>query len=243
MTMLKIKKIAFLILIGILLSFHGFSQVDSSKNKMEYPDHTLVAAPPATEEIFYKGSLQAGGGIVYVLSNKALRMTLGGDYEGHFSGNYVLAPHIYGGLELENAQFGNTEYGANINTIMIIYNAGIKMGYYTYMQNDFLFCYSISGGPSLITFSKAPKPAPKGGFKTTSFFITPNFLASYRVNNELRIGLDFTYGFMGYRFDPAWIGLDQMEPPDYNTSWAKANVMYFEWGFGIYWAFAEGKRK
>ena len=236
---IKINKVFFPVLIGILISFHCFSQQDTG---MRYPDHSLTPAPPATEETFYKGSLQAGGGVVYALSNKALRSSLGGDYEGHFSGNFVIAQHLYAGVETEWTQFGNTEYGANINTIMILYNAGVKVGYYTYMQNDFLFCYSLSAGPSLIQYSNAYTPAPKGGFRETSFFLTPNFLASYRVNNELRIGLEITYTFLSYQFNPVLTGLDQ-KINGYDPSWASGPTMYIEWGFGLYWAFDEGKRK
>jgi len=111
------------------------------------------------------------------------------------------------------------------------------------MQNDFLFCYSLSAGPSLIQYSNAYTAAPKGGFRQTSFFVTPNILAGYRVNNELRIGLELTYEFLDYRFDPALTGLDQKEPVGYSTSWASAPTMYIEWGFALYWAFDEGKRK
>ncbi len=225
--------------VGVLISFHCFSQQDTG---MRYPDHTLTPAAPATEEIFYKGSVQIGGGVVYALTNKALRQSLGGDYAGHVSGNFVVAQHIFVGGEAEWAQFGNTEIGASVNTIMIVYNAGIKVGYYTYMQNDFLFCYSLSAGPSLIHYNNAYTPAPKGGFNEKSFFLTPNVLAGYRVNNELRIGLEVTYEFLGYKFDPALTGLDQ-KIFGYNTSWANAPTMYIEWGFGLYWAFDEGKRK
>ncbi len=238
----KIKRRFLLILIVSLISFNGFSQEDTTKDKMEYPDHRLTPSEAPTEEIFYKGSLQMGGGIAYAVTNKALRVTLGGVYFAHVSGNFIFAQHLYGGLELESAQFGNTGYGVPNNTLMFIYNAGVKFGYYTYMQNDFLFCYSLSGGPSEIVYYNAPNPAPKGGFRERSFFLTPNMLASYRVNNELRIGLELTYSFMGYKFDPKLTGLDQLLN-DYNPAWANNPISYFEWGFGLYWAFDEGKRK
>lgn len=209
---------------------------------MQYPDHSIQPAAPASEEIFYKGSVDLGGGIVYAITNKALRVSLGGVYFGHASGDYVFAQHLYGGLELESAQFGNTGYGVNYNTLMFLYNVGVKFGYYTFMQKDFLFCYSISGGPTQIAFYDAPNPAPKGGFKEYSFFLTPNMLASYRVNNELRIGLELSYSLMGYHFDPALTGLDQYIN-NYNPAWANFLTMYFEWGFGLYYAFDEGKRK
>jgi len=179
---------------------------------------------------------------MYVLFNKALRKSLGGDYEGHFSGNFVVAPHIYTGLEIEASQFGNTSFVAMASTLMFVFNAGAKIGYYTFMQKDFLFCYSLSAGPSLIRYSHAILPAPNGGFQVTSFFIAPNVLLSYRVNNELRIGIDVTYSFLGYHFDPTLTGLDQ-ELNGYTPAWSHDPVMYVEWGFGLYWAFDEGKRK
>jgi hypothetical protein len=152
----------------------------------------------------------------------------------------VLIPHLFAGLELENTQLGSPSVIAAYNTSMFIYNAGLKVGYYTYMQNDFLFCYSISLGPSLIQYTDAPSPAPKGGFKQESFFATPNILAAYRVNNELRIGLELSYSFMGYRFDPAYTGISQFIV--YSPSNINAITSYVEWGFGVYYAFAEPKK-
>jgi len=67
-------------------------------------------------------------------------------------------------------------------------------------------------------------------------------LASYRVNNELRIGLELSYIFMSYKFDPAYTGINQYIVYDPAKD-ANAITTYFEWGFGVYWAFAEGKNK
>ncbi len=241
MQVLKIKKHFLFLFIAGLFSVHCFAQDDKGDEK-QYPQHDLTAAPPATEEIFYRGSIQIGGGIMYAITNKALRSSLGGEYSGHCSGNFVIAPHIYTGLELEWAQFGNTSFVANASTIMSVFNAGVKIGYYTFMQKDFLFCYSLSGGPSLVKYSHAILPSPKGGFQVTSFFVAPNMFIGYRVNNELRIGLDLTFNFMGYHFDPTLTGLDQTLP-GYTDAWSHDPTMYFQWGFGLYWAFAEGKRK
>ncbi len=234
---LKFRTHFLLLLIGTFVSFNCFAQ-DEKADEKQYPQHDLTPAPPANEEILYKGSLELGGGIVYPITNKALRTTFNGIYSGHFSANYIFAPHILGGVELENTQFGSNGLEAPYSTSMLIFNAGLKIGYYTFMQNDFLFVYSISGGPSLITYNKTPNAAPKGGFKQNSFFITPNWLASYRVNNELRIGLDITVGVMGLKFDPAFTGLDKyIGPIETNTI-----TTFWEWGFGLYWAFSEAKK-
>jgi len=232
------KKRFSLLLIGMFFAFYCFSQTDSLDEK-ELPDHTLTAAPPALEEDFYKGSAQGGGGLVFPFSNKALRLSLQGVYYVHGSANYVLIPHLYAGLELENVQFGSSPVAA-YNTNMFIYNVGLKIGYYTYMKNDFLLCYSVSIGPSLIKYTGALISPPKGGFNQQSFFTTPNVFAGYRVNNELRIGFDISYVFMGYRFNPAYIGISQAIE-NYNPSYANAITSYFAIGFGVYYAFAETK--
>ncbi|HTB31625.1 MAG TPA: hypothetical protein VK808_06345 [Bacteroidia bacterium] len=242
MSSIKIKKKFLLILIGVLVSFHCFSQLDTDANKMEYPDHSLIAAPPPPEEIFYKGSLQAGGGIAFPVFNKALRESLNGVYNLHLSGNYVVAQHIYLGLELEDTQLGNTASNASFSTEMFIYNVGLKFGYYTYMQNDFLICYSLSAGPSESLYSNVPAPSPKGGFKQMSYFMTPNMLIAYRVNNELRIGLDVSIIFMTLRFNTDYLGISQLLP-DYSPSDAEGITVCAQIGFGLYWAFDEGKRK
>jgi hypothetical protein len=238
----KTQKRFLVLLVGTLVSAHCFSQQDSGKSDMMYPDNKILPAPAPPQEIFYKGSLEAGGGLVYPVTNKALRLSLGGVYYLHFSGNYVLAPHVFGGLELEDTQLGNTASNASFNTLMYMYSVGVKGGYYTFMQNDFLIVYSLSVGPTLIYYDYPPNPAPKGGFRQQSFFITPNWLAGYRVNNELRIGLEISYLINTYRFDPAYTGINQFI--NYNPSKdINTFTSYFEWGFGVYWAFAEPKNK
>src|ERR1035441_1015170 len=113
---LKIKTRLLLVLIATLFSVPSFSQSDTGEAK-QYPDHTLTPVAAPSQEIFYKGSLQAGGGVMYVIENKALRLSLGGDYEGHFSGNFVIAPHVYSGIEIEASQFGNTSFVAMASTL------------------------------------------------------------------------------------------------------------------------------
>jgi hypothetical protein len=238
MSIFKIKKHLLLLCIGTLVSLHCFSQDDTKDDGKQYPQHDLTPAPAPFEEVLYKGSIQGGGGIVYPVTNKALRLTLNGVYNLHLCANYVFAQHILGGIELENTEFGSTADVVPYSTTMGVYNVGLKIGYYTFMQNDFLFCYSLSGGPSLIKYTNAPNPAPKGGFRATSFFITPSLLAAYRVNDQLRIGLELTYGFIGYRFDPNYTGLEQFIGPVESST----ITTYFEWGFGLYWAFSEVKK-
>jgi hypothetical protein len=241
MMRLRIKRRLFLLAIGTLIFCNCFSQEDTSGAQKSIPSHALAPAPAPSEEIFYKGSLEGGGGIIYPITNKALCKSLAGVYYLHFSANYVFAPHLFVGLEFEDSQFGNTSSVAAYNTLMYIYSGGGKFGYYTYMQHDFLFCYSIAFGPSLIKYVGAPDPAPKGGFIQSSFFMTPNVLASYRINDQLRIGLEASVVLTGYRFDPAYTGISQYIVYD-PTKDINAVTTYIEWGFGVYWAFSEPKK-
>ena len=208
----KINKQLLLFFTGILICFHCFSQDDSSLFGKPGQPHMLTPIPAPPEEIFYKGSIEGGGGAIIPVTNKALRTSLAGVYDLHLSGNYVLAPHIFAGLELEDVELGNTAQNVSYNTLMTMYNVGVKMGYYTYMQRDFLFCYSLSGGPSLILYSNIPTPpppTPPGGFKQVSFFVRPDMLAAYRINDELRVGVDISVLLLGYRFDPTYSGIAQ----------------------------------
>jgi len=238
----KIKYCAPLFLIGTLISVNCFSQNDSAGSIVMH-DHQLIAPPAPPEEIFYKGSVQAGAGIIVPITNKALRVSLSGVYDTHLSGHYVLAPHIFAGLELEDAQLGNAVVNANYHTTMTMYNAGVKIGYYSYMQNDILFTYSLSAGPSLIIYGNAPNPAPKGGFREQTFFARPDLFAGYRVNDELRVGIDISVLILGYKFDPATTGIDQYvnglytPPKDISTLTTCLGL-----GFGLYWAVDEAKK-
>ena len=127
-----------MLLVGTLISLHCSCQEDSTGNII-MRDHALMPTPAPTEEIFYKGSVEAGAGEIIPITNKALRTSFSGVYDLHLSGNYVIAPHIFAGLELEDAQLGNAFVNAVYNTQMTLYDVGVKIGYYTYMQNDFLF--------------------------------------------------------------------------------------------------------
>jgi hypothetical protein len=240
MTTFNIRQRLLLFLIGMGISFSCFSQNDSAA--INQP-HVLLPTPAPPEEIFYRGSAEGGGGELIPITNRALRLSLNGVYDAHLSVNYVLAPHIYAGLELEDAQLGNAFVNAPYNTLMTMYNIGAKIGYYSYMQNDFLFCYSISAGPSLIVYSDAPIPSPRGGFRVQSFFARPDILAGYRVNDELRVGIDISILMLGYRFDPSTTGITPYLPGSYDPS--KDNntlTTCISLGFGLYWAFHESKR-
>jgi hypothetical protein len=235
----KINKLFLVFVTGIVISFSCLGQDDSTGGNITPTVHILMPLPAPPIEIFYKGSVEAGGGTIIPITNAALRMSLAGVYDTHLSGEYVMAPHLFAGVELEDIQLGNTEEDASYNTIMTMYNAGIKLGYYTYMQNDFLFCYSISAGPSVIVFSQALIPASR----LISFFVTPDLLASYRINDELRVGVDISCLLLGYKFDPAYVGIAGLLPGSYNP--AKDNngiTSCVGLGFGLYWAFHEAKK-
>jgi len=233
----KINRQFFLFLAGILISFTCFSQDDSSSSNNQIPVTVLMPEPAPLEEIFYKGSVEGGGGAIVPITDKALRISLGGVYDTHFSGEYVMAPHLFAGVEFEDVQLGNTAQDAPYNTLMTMYNVGIKLGYYTYMQNDFLFCYSLSAGPSMIVYADAPNYAPR----QISFFIRPDMLASYRINDELRVGVDISVMVIGTKFDPAYSGIAQYiiynPSKDINSMTSCIGL-----GFGLYWAFLEGKK-
>jgi hypothetical protein len=237
---LKIKKQFLVFCVGIVISFSCLAQDDSiNSNNITPTVHIMMPLPAPSNEIFYKGSVEGGGGAIIPITNAAVRISLGGVYDVHFSGEYTVAPHLFIGLEVEDVQLGNTVQDAPYNTIMTMYNVGVKMGYYTYMQNDFLFCYSLSAGPSLIVFSDALIPAPR----LTSFFITPDFLASYRINDELRVGVDLSYVLVGYKFDPNYVGITSLLPGSYNEAKdTRGFTSCIGLGFGLYWAFSEAKK-
>jgi len=235
------RKLA-LILTGLCISVICYSQDDKDKTEdkgdLQVPDQ-LTPVPPPAQEIFYQGCLQGGGGIIYPITNKALRMSLQGVYYLHFSTSYVIRQHLFAGLELENNQLGITGNVSAFNTSMFTYSVGAKIGYYSYMQRDFLISYSVSGGMSYIKFSSTPNSPPKGGFHYYSPFVTPNIFVGYRVNNELRIGLEFSYLFNFYTYDPYAIGIAQYIDP--SPSDVRGISTSFSWGFGVYEAFAEKK--
>src|SRR5580692_5115867 len=105
MTGYKINTCFLLLCIGMLVSFHSFSQDTGSY--IPQPNKDLVALPPPSSEIFYRGSMEGGGGVVFPVTNKALRISFVGEYYAHLSANYIFIHHIFGGLEFENTEFGS----------------------------------------------------------------------------------------------------------------------------------------
>ena len=216
-----------------------FAQDDKDNKEENEAPEQLAPIPPPANEIFYQGSLYGGGGIIYPVTNHALGMSLQGVYYLHVSPQYVVAPHLFVGLELENNQLGITGTISAYNVNMFTYAAGAKIGYYSYMQRDFFLSAFVSGGMSYIKFSNVPIAAPKGGFYKEAPFFTPGFFVGYRVNDELRIGLELSYIFNLYQFDPNFIGLENYR--QYSASDIKGITTCFAWGFGVYCAFFEKK--
>jgi hypothetical protein len=116
--------------------------------------------------------------------------------------------------------------------------AGLKLGYYSPMANDFLFCYSISAGEAFLLYQSVPIPnLHRAEIQQQSTFLAPTFMITYRVNDQLRIGIDLSADFLPYVFNPYTVGFNNyINYSGYNTSNLTAIIC---WGFSAFYAFGQ----
>lgn len=179
-------------------------------------------------------SVEASGELIYPIGNFALRNNFGGVYSVHLSCQHSIAKGLYGGFEFQNHQLSEvtpvTFRVAIATTNQFFYNAGLKVSYYSSEQNDWFFTASVVGGESWMVFNSVKGiPEPKGGFNKQAIFFSPRICESLRVNDELRIGLEVSYYYVGYAFDPNYVGITQT----YSSSQTSGATMFWGWGFSI----------
>ena len=139
---------------------------------------------------------------------------------------------MYGGFELQNSEISEVTpvtYRIAVSTTnMFFYNAGLKLAYYGSELNTWFFSGSLVVGKSLMLFNHVSGiPTPSGGFKKEATFFCPRVSESLKVNDELRIGLEITFTYVAYKFDPLYINLTtQTYPPG-------GPCTFLGWGFNL----------
>lgn len=202
--------------------------------KAQGNDQMSATAPVG--QPYHPVSIEGGGELWYPLSNYALRMNFGGVYSFHLSPNFMLAKHIYAGIEGQYNQLSAASPEAikvalNLTNIFY-YGVGAKLSYYSSETGDWFFSPSLTVGETWLSFNHLPAGfvAPPGGLKGQAVFISPRVCEGLRVNDELHISLEITYTYYNYSFDPTYVGITTTQYPSSQTS---AKTQMLGWGFSI----------
>ncbi|MGP8216138.1 MAG: hypothetical protein ACLQQ4_11275 [Bacteroidia bacterium] len=225
MTGEKMVKICLLALSGILFPLLSIAQ---------FNDNGQTTSSPATNDKFYKYSVQAGAEITYAISDPAMvKVFPNGVYASNVAFDASVTRRVYVGAEIHDDEFSqvNPLYGTS-NPNMFLYTGGLRLGYHSSISNDFLFNASLTGGESLIKFTASPIDAPS--VKSPVWFL--NIMEGYKLADQFWIGLNVSLTYLTYTFNPYYIGDNTFPwlPSDYHGI-----TTYFGWGFQLYYTFSK----
>jgi hypothetical protein len=195
-------------------------------------------------ETFYKYDIQAGGEITYPITNTDMVKTFGGIYSVNAAFDFSILKRLYVGVGVWDNEFAIAAQPLynSINPRMFDYIGGLRIGYHSSndKSNDLLFNATFTGGESHITFTNAVAPAPKDGFAQNKPYGSIYLMECYRLNEQCWIGLDVSFAYLDYSFDPDYIGI-QNSGLTYYPQDARGNTTYIGWGFQIFYTFSKGK--
>jgi hypothetical protein len=191
-------------------------------------------------DIFYKYDVQVGGEITYPLTDPAMVKTFVGIYSVNASFDFSILKRLYVGAEVFNDQFAiaaNPLY-FTLNPRMFNYMGGLRIGYHSSndKSNDFLFNASFTGGMSHIVFTNSLIPAAPVDRPFGALYI----MESYRFTEQCWIGLDISYTYLNYTFNPDYLGIQNSGLTFYPSD-SRGNVGFIGWGFQVFYALSKGK--
>jgi len=223
----KVRKFVSLVA-AVMLTVSVFGQATTGGDQMPSSGPVYTFFPYVPE---------LGGELIYPLSNYALRDNFGGVYSVHGSFQRLLVNRLYAGIEVQDNQISvatPVTFRVAIATTNIFFNdVGAKLAYYSSEASTWQFSCSVTVGESWLTFTKMPDTlkAPPGGFGKQAIFFCGRIFEGYKVNDELRIGLEVTYSYYNYTFDPAYVGVST----EYSSAQKSGGTSFIGWGFGLHY--------
>jgi hypothetical protein len=221
------KKVQKFISLAAALMLVGFTFGQSNSTDQ------MSTAPVYT---FYPYMPEIGGELIYPLSNYALRDNFGGVYSVHGSFQFKLINRLYLGLEVQDNQISVatpvTFRVAIATTNMFFYNLGAKLAYSSSQSNNLIFSCSLTAGESWIEFNRMPANAPPPsahGYGKNGIFFSPRVFEGYKVNDQLIIGVEITYTYVNYTFNPEYVGITTQ----YTNAQQSGATSFIGWGFGL----------
>lgn len=219
---------SYLVCLGIIVSSHAIGQDD---DQMPASNHNGT-------DTYYKYSIQGGVGIPYPVTDNALVKSLVGIYMFHVAQQFSITKRLFAGVEFQDAEFaiGTNALYNSINPDLFMYHGGIDVGYHSSMARDFMSSVRLTIGEAIVNYTSAPIHVSAA----EPTFMNLNLFEGYTVNEDLRIGIEASFTYVGYTFDPYAIGIGHAGftfiPSD-----IKNPTIYLSWGLGLYWVFGKGK--
>jgi len=226
----KIAGISVFLLAGIIFPLFSYAQ---------YNDNGQTTVTPPVKDEFFKYSIQAGTEITYAVSNNAMVLDFPNNvYAANVAFDASIIKRLYVGAEFFDDQFAvsKTRYTA-INPRMFLYMGGLRVGYRSATGNDFLFNASVTAGPAYIHYTDVIIAAPKGGFSQTSQFGQLMVTENYRCADQFWIGLDVSFTYLTYQYNPDYIGMNTLYP--FAKSDYQGPTTFIGWGFQLFYVFSK----
>jgi hypothetical protein len=231
MGFIKRSSVIVILLWGMLFSSGAFAQGNDQM--------PTVSTGPA--KLYYPYILEAGGELIYPISDYAFKDNFHGVLSFHGSLSRRIAGGFYVGLE---GNYNQVSVGAGVpfpvatgTTHIFYYGGGIKLGFYSAQNGDWLFNFAVVAGESFVSYTNAQYPTPTPGTGNEPF-ISPRICESYKVNDNLFIGLEVTYTMYTYSFDPMYLGIQT----SYTPKQLSGTTGLIGWGFGLHYLVGKAKK-
>lgn len=129
----------------------------------------------------------------------------------------------------------------NLTTTMEMYAAGGKLGYDLYVGNNAFLTMGVNAGMNWTKYSSVSCYDPVDyPFKYETYFIEPELIMSFFIENKFAVGINVSYNMMQKSFDPYFLCLD--DHAAYRDYELGGPTTYLDVGFGFYYGFSKRKR-
>jgi hypothetical protein len=136
-------------------------------------------------------------------------------FDVNVSYNQFILQHVFTGLALNYSNFkvDQSKLSYTLNTKMHVVNPSLLIGYeYRFLDNLFIDAL-VNGGYSWVLFSNSDYPSEAKEENNSGFSVTPSLEAAYKINNSLKVGIQFSYKFIFCYFGKD-LGYDVREDSD-----------------------------
>lgn len=232
------RRITYISLCLLLLPFLGLSQDNGNGGT----GNESSGAP--ANEVFYKYGLQGGVQVDFPVGDPGMVKTFNGIYAVNLSYDVSILKRLFIGID---THFDQLAVSANplylsVNPKMFNNIGGLRVGYHSAYSkdNDFLFQATFTAGYDYIFYSSVPSfapPQPHGynGKGSTGILAITEY---YRVNEQFWVGLDLSYTYISYQFNPDYLGL-QNAGITFVPSDSQGPTMYMAFGFQALFSFGK----
>jgi hypothetical protein len=209
---------------------------------LQLPAQTSGSTPTHhdTPFVFYA---RAMGMVPHPVSNKAFRRSFTGIYDAHAGFNAELIKGFTLGVDYNNQLWKTPDNKIpGLNSYAQFNEAGLRAGYQMMGNATTMYYVGFTGGRAFIKYSglsyqtqnfNAPLPPPKTNYSGT--YLEPELGVLFFTEGNFAIGLNVSWAFYDYVFDPYAIYLNQHKA--YDDSDLKGQLQQFNFGFSMTFGF------